>query len=44
MVSFLNILNIYSYILSHNNKATNLKVFFTYNFDIQISNPNLLNK
>ena len=34
MVGFSNILSIHSYILSHNNKATDLKAFFTYYLDI----------
>ena len=44
MAGLLNILSVHSYVLFHNNKITNLKAFFVHNFNIQITNIDLLNK
>lgn len=44
MAGPLSILSAHSYIPSHNNKAADLKTLFAYHFDIQIANPDLLDK
>lgn len=44
MADNLNILNIYSHIIFHKNKAINLKAFFAHNFDIQTTNFELFDK
>lgn len=44
MASPLNISNIHSYVLTHDNETANLKAFFTLSFDIQITDSDLLNK
>ena len=44
MANPLSISNIYFYVLSLNSKAANLEAFFIYNFDIQTTDFNLLNK
>lgn len=44
MASFSNISSIHPYVSFNNNKVTNLKIFFIYNFNIQIENLDLLNK
>ena len=44
MAGLSSISSIFSYVLSHNNKTANLKTPFTYRFDIQIADLDLLNK
>ena len=44
MASHLSISSAYFYVSSFDNKTTNLKALFTYNFDIETDNSNLLNK
>lgn len=44
MANFLSISSAHLYVLSYDNKVTNLKAFFPYGFDIQITKLNLLDK
>lgn len=44
MTSFLSISSIQPFVLFHNNKIANLKVFFIYSYNIQTTNSDLFDK